>query len=67
MGSCDMFPLPHIPRLSECGMPNPALTQAWAHMGPCLAPGPGPGPGPSLSTADLKQKRLLEKTTFHIY
>ena len=69
IASCDMLPPPPIPRRRQCGMPHPALTQAWAHKGLCLAPvqGSGPGPGPSLSTADPKKTRLLKKTIHHVY
>ena len=38
------------------------MGERWA--GPIEDPGPvgpGPGPGPSLSTADLKKTRILEK------
>ena len=65
MGSCDMLPLPPITRRRQCGMPNPALTQVWAYVGPCLVPGQGPGPGPARMdlrmTAAKKLKRRSAK------
>ena len=70
---------PPYRRRWQSGMPHPALTQAWAHMGLSLAPGPGPGPGPgpepgpgagpgpSLSTADLtKTVSWTKQHTIHI-
>ena len=48
MESCDMLPLPPIPRRGQCGMPLPALTRAWAHVWPrawgLAQAGVGPGP-----------------------
>ena len=45
-------------------MPHPALTQAWADKGLCLAPGPGLGPGlgPSRCTAEHKNKVFWRST-----